>query len=167
MDSETLEGVLSGTKLLTPDPISSISCVVVNLPIWLVHPAYPADAQSDKFGEFDGWVNSCSSNHSEILLQCSQVHYPAERGHQEVLGVQPFLSRSPRYSYECPGFASRTNLSSLAHLLPLVHPVAISSPGKRDAHVRPSTWCKREHDSSDQDTFFHCPMVQFWCLNVL
>jgi len=37
------------------------------------------------------------------------------------------------------------------------------SPGKRRTRTRSSTWCKRKCDSSDQATFFHCSVVQFWC----
>ena len=34
-------------------------------------------------------------------------------------------------------------------------------PGKW--RTPPSTWCKRKCDSSNQTTFFHCSVVQFWC----
>ncbi len=43
-----------------------------------------------------------------------------------------------------------------------VHPAAISSPSKWRTHTHPSKWFKRRHDSSDQATFFHCSIVQFW-----
>lgn len=45
-------------------------------------------------------------------------------------------------------------------------------PGKRlkdapgnhsDAHTQTSRWCKRKRDSSEQDTFFHCSVIQFSC----
>ena len=29
--------------------------------------------------------------------------------------------------------------------------------------TQPSTWCKRKCDSSNQVTFFHCHVDQFWC----
>ncbi len=47
--------------------------------------------------------------------------------------------------------------------LHLVHPGAMCSPGKQCTRTRPSTRCKRKHDSLDQATFFHCSVVQFWC----
>ena len=50
-----------------------------------------------------------------------------------------------------------------ACFLPIVHPGTMCSPGKWRIRTRPSTWCKRNRDSSDQATFFHCSVVRFWC----
>lgn len=34
-------------------------------------------------------------------------------------------------------------------------------------HMRPSAWCNIKCDLSGKTTFFHCSVLQFWCLDIL
>ena len=64
----------------------------------------------------------------------------------------PLAEHCPKHHTASVGFRSSQYI-----LVPCV------SQGKLRTRSQPSIWCKRKHDSSDQATFFHCSVVQFWC----
>jgi len=79
-------------------------------------------------------------------------------------GLRSTWMAGPKVSQQ--NIAQSITLPPPACLLPIVRPGAMCSPGKWHTRTRPSTWCKREYDSSDHATFFHCSVVQFWCPTV-